>query len=168
MMDRKEKIIKTIQKSDKPVSASKLASQFGVSRQIIVGDVALLRAGGYNIIATPRGYILDNRHTDHTYTIAVKHNQDDLGDELYTIVDLGGSIIDVIVDHPIYGQLTGKLHISSRYDVDQFLKKVDHGNAKPLSQLTDGLHLHTIQCQSEDIYERIIKSLDEKGYLFTK
>ncbi|WP_315968792.1 transcription repressor NadR [Candidatus Stoquefichus massiliensis] len=167
-MDRKEKIIKTIKKSDKPISASKLASQFGVSRQIIVGDVALLRASGYNIIATPRGYILDEQNNEYIYTIAVKHDQQSLGDELYTIVDLGGSIIDVIVDHPIYGQLTGKLHISSRYDVDQFLKKVEHGKAKPLSQLTDGLHLHTIQCQNEDVYQRIIKTLDEKGYLFTK
>ena len=167
-MDRKDQIIKSIQKSDKPISASKLAAQLGVSRQIIVGDVALLRASGYNIIATPRGYILDQQHSDDIYTIAVKHGHDALGDELYTIVDLGGSIIDVIVDHPIYGQLTGKLHISSRYDVDQFLKKVEKGNAKPLSQLTDGLHLHTIQCQNHDIYERIIKALEEKGYLFTK
>lgn len=167
-MDRKEKIIEEIKSSDKPISASKLASICGVSRQIIVGDVALLRASGYNIIATPRGYILDDQNNECIYTIAVKHNQQSLGDELYTIVDLGGSIIDVIVDHPIYGQLAGKLHISSRYDVDQFLKKVENGKAKPLSQLTDGLHLHTIQCQNEDIYQRIIKVLDEKGYLFTK
>lgn len=167
-MDRKEKIIEEIKNSDKPISASKLASTCGVSRQIIVGDVALLRASGYNIIATPRGYILDDQNNECIYTIAVKHNQQSLGDELYTIVDLGGSIIDVIVDHPIYGQLAGKLHISSRYDVDQFLKKVENGKAKPLSQLTDGLHLHTIQCQNEDIYQRIIKVLDEKGYLFTK
>ena len=167
-MDRKDKIIKLIQKNDTPISASKLASQLGVSRQIIVGDVALLRASGYNIIATPRGYILDQQQNHGTYTIAVKHTQEALEDELYTIVDLGGSIIDVIVDHPIYGQLTGKLHISSRYDVDQFLKKVHHGQAKPLSQLTDGLHLHTIQCQSQEIYQRIINALDEKGYLFKK
>lgn len=167
-MDRKEKIINAIQKSDKPISASKLASQFGVSRQIIVGDVALLRASGYNVIATPRGYILDNQQTDFIYTIAVKHDKEALADELYTIVDLGGSILDVIVDHPIYGQLTGKLHIFSRYDVDQFLKNIDQGQAKPLSQLTDGLHLHTIQCQNNDVYHRIVKALDEKGYLFTK
>lgn len=167
-MDRKEKIIKRIKKSDKPISASKLAAQFGVSRQIIVGDVALLRASGYDIIATPRGYILDDQNSECVYTIAVKHGKDTLADELYTIVDLGGSIIDVIVEHPIYGQLTGKLHISSRYDVEQFLKKVNNEQAKPLSQLTDGLHLHTIQCQNEDVFKRIMQALDDKGYLFTK
>ncbi len=167
-MDRKEKIIEEIKKSEKPVSASALAKKLGVSRQIIVGDVALIRASGTNIIATPRGYILDNHQLQHTYTLAVKHTQEQLDDELYTIVDLGGSIIDVIVDHAIYGQLTGKLHLSSRYDVNQFLKKIKSDEAKPLSQLTNGLHLHTIQCQDQETYHRILTALDEKGYLFHK
>lgn len=165
-MDRKQKIIEEIKKSDKPISATKLASLLGVSRQIIVGDVALIRASGTNIIATPRGYVLDQQNIDHLYTIAVKHNQNELADELYTIVDMGGEIIDVIVEHAIYGQLTGKLHISSRYDVEQFLKKVNTYEAVPLSQLTDGIHLHTIQCQNIDTYNRIIQSLSEKGYLY--
>lgn len=167
-MDRKEKIISTLQSSDKPVSASKLAQMCHVSRQIIVGDIALLRASGMEIIATPRGYVLDHYQNNHYYTIAVKHTQKELADELYTIVDLGGRIIDVIVEHPIYGQLTGKLHISSRYDVEQFLNKVNNETAQPLSQLTDGLHLHTIECQSDEIYQRIVNALQEKGFLFTK
>lgn len=167
-MDRKEKIIEEIKKSDKPVSASTLAKKLGVSRQIIVGDVALIRASGTNIIATPRGYILDSKQQNQTYTIAVNHSQEQVADELYTIVDLGGCAIDVIVDHPVYGQLTGKLHLSSRYDVDQFIKKVNNNQAKPLSQLTDGLHLHTIQCPNEETYQRIVSALDEKGYLFKK
>ena len=167
-MDRKEKIIEEIKKSDKPISASTLAKKLGVSRQIIVGDVALIRASGTNIIATPRGYILDSKLQNQTYTIAVNHSQEQMADELYTIVDLGGCAIDVIVDHPVYGQLTGKLHLSSRYDVDQFIKKVNNNQAKPLSQLTDGLHLHTIQCPNEDTYQRIVSALDEKGYLFKK
>lgn len=167
-MDRKEKIIEEIKKSNKPISASTLAKKLGVSRQIIVGDVALIRASGTNIIATPRGYILDSKQQNQTYTIAVNHSQEQMADELYTIVDLGGCAIDVIVDHPVYGQLTGKLHLSSRYDVDQFIKKVNNNQAKPLSQLTDGLHLHTIQYPNEDTYQRIVSALDEKGYLFKK
>ena len=167
-MDRKEKIIEEIKKSNKPISASTLAKKLGVSRQIIVGDVALIRASGTNIIARPRGYILDSKQQNQTYTIEVNHSQEQMADELYTIVDLGGCAIDVIVDHPVYGQLTGKLHLSSRYDVDQFIKKVNNNQAKPLSQLTDGLHLHTIQCPNEDTYQRIVSALDEKGYLFKK
>ena len=81
-MYRKEKIIEEIKKSEKPVSASALAKKLGVSRQIIVGDVALIRASGTNIIATPRGYILDNHQLQHTYTLAVKHTQEQLADEL--------------------------------------------------------------------------------------
>lgn len=165
-MDRKKRIVEEIKKSDKPLSASKLASLFGVSRQIIVGDIALLRASGIQIIATPRGYILENTPKENTYTIAVKHTDDKLADELYTIVDMGGAIIDVIVEHPIYGQLTGELRIHSRYDVNEFLEKCEAKKAAPLSQLTDGLHLHTIQCQSDEIYNRILKALNDKGYLF--
>lgn len=167
-MDRREKIIQIIQRNEKPISASTLAKQLGVSRQIIVGDVALIRASGTHIIATPRGYVLDDNKEDTLYTIAVHHQKKDLIDELYTIVDLGGYIIDVIVEHPIYGQLCGKLHLSSRYDVDQFIKKVNINDAKPLSELTDGLHLHTIKCLNNETFERIKEALNQKGYLFTK
>lgn len=167
-MDRKEQIIEEIKKSDKPISATKLAQICGVSRQIIVGDVALLRASGIHIIATPRGYVLDQQEKTNTYTIAVKHQECELADELYTIVDMGGSIIDVIVEHPIYGQLTGELHIHSRYDVNAFLDKVEKEKANALSVLTDGLHLHTIQCPTIDVYQRIIDALESKGYLFQK
>ena len=167
-MDRRDKIINIIQQSQKPISASALSKQLGVSRQAIVGDVALIRASGTPITATPRGYILDQKETQNLYTIALQHSQEDLQDELYTIVDLGGAVLDVIVEHAIYGQLTGKLHIYSRYDVDQFMKKVETYDALPLSQLTNGLHLHTIQCSNQQIYKRIIEALDQKGYLFKK
>lgn len=167
-MDRREKILQMIQESEKPISASFLAKTLGVSRQIIVGDVALIRASGTNITATPRGYILEEKKNNDIYVIAVKHDHTQLQDELYTIVDLGGSIIDVIVEHPVYGQLTGELHISSRYDVDQFMSKVKESHANALSQLTNGLHLHTIQCQNKNIYLRIIDKLSQKGYLFKK
>ena len=152
----------------KKARVSDIAKQLGVSRQIIVGDVALIRASGTHIIATPRGYVLDDNKEDTLYTIAVHHQKKDLIDELYTIVDLGGYIIDVIVEHPIYGQLCGKLHLSSRYDVDQFIKKVNINDAKPLSELTDGLHLHTIKCLNNETFERIKEALNQKGYLFTK
>lgn len=162
-MERKQAIIEEIQKSDKPVSASKLAKQFGVSRQIIVGDIALLRAAGTQIIATPRGYLLEDKPHPLEKKIAVSHDNDRLAEELYTIIDLGGMVVNVIVDHPIYGELVGNLHLASRYDVDQFLKKVE--TATPLSQLTSGVHLHTIRYPSEEVLVRIEKALKEKGIL---
>lgn len=167
---RREQILETIQKSIKPISASSLAKLFHVSRQIIVGDVALLRAAGYEIIATPRGYVIDTKSKvlGIIRTIAVVHQQDQLEEELYAIVDCGGIVEDVIVEHALYGQLCGKLHLTSRYDVDEFMKNVKHSNATPLSYLTNGLHLHTIQCANEEVFERITKSLKDKGLLYDK
>ena len=162
-MDRKQAIIEEIQKSDKPVSASKLAKHFGVSRQIIVGDIALWRAAGTQIIATPRGYLLEDKPHPLEKKIAVSHSNDQLAEELYTIIDLGGMVVDVIVEHPIYGELVGNLHLASRYDVDQFLKKVE--TATPLSQLTSGVHLHTIRYPSQEVIQRIENALKDRGIL---
>lgn len=167
---RRNEILQVIEKGDKPISATVLAKQFQVSRQIVVGDVALLRAKGYAIVATPRGYILEeNKQSEGIErTIAVCHKEDGLAEEIYTIVDLGGALIDVIVEHPLYGQLCGKLHIFSRYDADQFFDSLSRNEAKPLSQLTNGLHLHTIRCRDEEAFARIMKALEEKGFLYAK
>lgn len=168
-MNRRDNILKQIQESDKPISASSLANIFHVSRQLIVGDVALLRASGKNIVATPRGYVWEEKEPDGIVrTIAVAHKEDDLAEEIYTVVDLGGTMVDVIVEHPLYGQLCGKLHIQSRYDANQFLDDVHNKQAAPLSNLTNGLHLHTIQCKNEEIYNRILQELKEKGFLYEK
>lgn len=167
--ERRELVLNLIKESKRPVSASALAKQAAVSRQIIVGDVALLRAAGHRIIATPRGYVCEtSRQQGLVKTIAVEHDAEQMMDEIYTIVDLGGTLIDVIVEHPLYGQLSGQLHIASRYDAEQFYKKVCENRAKPLSNLTNGLHLHTVQCPNEEVYERIIKGLDEKGFLYKR
>lgn len=168
--DRRNKILQEIEKSEKPISATALAKQFQVSRQIIVGDVALLRAKGYHIVATPRGYIIEEskQREGIERTIAVCHKEDGLSEEIYTIVDLGGALIDVIVEHPLYGQLCGKLHIFSRYDADQFFASLARNEARPLSQLTNGLHLHTVRCRDEQVFERILAALKEKGFLYTK
>ena len=167
--ERRKLILTHIKQSEKPVSASALATLAHVSRQIIVGDVALLRAAGHHIIATPRGYVCDVKEASGIRkTIAVDHTAEQMMDEIYTIIDLGGTLVDVIVEHPIYGQLSGQLHIASRYDEQQFYKNVCENRAKPLSNLTNGLHLHTLQCPSEEVYTRIIQRLDEKGFLYKR
>ena len=162
--ERKEKILKLIRQSDKPLSASFLAKHFNVSRQIIVGDVALLRASGHKIIATPRGYIIE-KQTGHKETIAVKHHRDSIEEEMNMIVDLGGCIDNVIVEHPVYGEIKANLHISSRYDVSLFMDKFNKGKAQPLSTLTDGVHLHTISYNDPQTMIRIKESLDKRGFL---
>ncbi len=163
--NRRDKILDIIQNSDVPVSATKLSKDMGVSRQIIVGDVALLRAEGNDILSTPRGYISAPKEKNVTRRIAVNHNAEETQAELYILVDEGCTVEDVIVEHPIYGQLIGGLRISSRFDVDEFIRKSKEENAVPLSALTEGIHLHTVSANTEEQINRALDKLKELGIL---
>lgn len=162
---RRQAILDQLRTADRPVSASALAAGLNVSRQIIVGDIALLRAGGAEISATPRGYVLPRATDGITRTIACRHTLAQTGQELDILVDNGCTVLDVIVEHPVYGQLTGQLQISSRYDVEQFLARIRGSDAAPLSMLTGGLHLHTLCCPNEDAYTRACAALKAAGLL---
>lgn len=162
---RRQAILDRLRTADRPVSASALAAGLNVSRQIIVGDIALLRAGGAEISATPRGYVLPRATDGITRTIACRHALAQTGHELDILVDNGCTVLDVIVEHPVYGQLTGQLQISSRYDVEQFLARIRDSDAAPLSMLTGGLHLHTLCCPNEDAYTRACAALKAAGLL---
>lgn len=162
---RRQAILDRLRTADRPVSASALAAGLNVSRQIIVGDIALLRAGGAEISATPRGYVLPRATDGITRTIACRHTLAQTGQELDILVDNGCTVLDVIVEHPVYGQLTGQLQISSRYDVEQFLVRIHDSDAAPLSMLTGGLHLHTLCCPNEDAYTRACAALKAAGLL---
>lgn len=164
---RRQAILDRLRAADRPVSASSLAAEQNVSRQIIVGDIAILRAGGAEISATPRGYVLPQATDGITRTIACRHTLAQTGQELDILVDNGCTVLDVIVEHPVYGQLTGQLHLSSRYDVGQFLQKVSRSGARPLSALTGGVHLHTILCPDEAAWHRVRAALDQAGFLYT-
>ncbi len=162
---RRQAILDRLRTAARPVSASALAAGLNVSRQIIVGDIALLRAGGAEISATPRGYVLPRATDGITRTIACRHTLAQTGQELDILVDNGCTVLDVIVEHPVYGQLTGQLQISSRYDVEQFLARIRDSDAAPLSMLTGGLHLHTLCCPNEDAYTRACAALKAAGLL---
>ena len=164
-VSRRQAILDRLRSADRPVSASALAAGLNVSRQIIVGDIALLRAGGAEISATPRGYVLPRATDGITRTIACRHTLAQTGQELDILVDNGCTVLDVIVEHPVYGQLTGQLQISSRYDVEQFLARIRDSDAAPLSMLTGGLHLHTLCCPNEDAYTRACAALKAAGLL---
>ena len=162
---RRQAVAQALEEAVGPVSAAALAERFSVSRQIIVGDVALLRAGGTDILATPRGYLLGGRGGGVERTVACVHAPEEMERELNAIVDAGGEVVDVIVEHPVYGQLTGLLGVRSRYDVAEFLRRVAEHEAKPLSGLTGGIHLHTIRATNEKTLERVIQGLKDKGFL---
>lgn len=163
--ERRELIYEYLTRQTTPTSATALAKQFSVSRQIIVGDIALLRASGIDISATPRGYLLSEESAGLIRRIACLHTGEQMAEELNICVDNGCSVLDVIVDHPVYGQLAGQLQLRSRYEVAQFVQQVEDASAHSLSELTDGIHLHTLRCPSDSAYERVCKALDKAGLL---
>ena len=162
--ERRTAIFGILEQAERPVSASSLAERFGVSRQLIVGDVALLRAGGAAIDATARGYVTrEKQRTGLLRQVACRHRAEDVEQELLVIVDNGCAVLDVIVEHPVYGQLTGALGLTSRYDVGQFILR--SRQAQPLSLLTEGVHLHTLACPDEAAFLRVKRELTEAGFL---
>lgn len=166
---RREKIIELLKSSEGPVSGTELSGRFKVSRQVIVQDIALLRAVNKNILSTNKGYLLYcPGETDERFRTAVrvKHTTDEIKDELYTIVDCGAKVLDVVVEHEIYGQITVDLYIASRQDADEFAAKIEKYQTRPLKELTGGIHLHTIEAKSREILEKTEKKLREKGYLY--
>ncbi len=161
---RRARILDYLRAAQAPLSATALAQKLSVSRQVIVGDVALLRAAEA-VTATPRGYVLDRPRPGLTRTVACLHSGADMGRELTLMVDQGCTVVNVIVEHPVYGQLTGPLDLSSRYDITEFIRKVEENAARPLSLLTDGIHLHTLRCPDEGAFERAAAALEEAGFL---
>ena len=157
--ERRHKICEILRIAKQPISATVLASRFSVSRQSIVGDIALLRASGAEISATPRGYVFLKTTSGLTRQIACQHSASDMQRELNAIVDQGCTVMDVIVEHPIYGQLTGQLQISSRFEVTQFINRCSRNDAQPLSNLTEGIHLHTLSCPDDDSLQRVKEEL---------
>ena len=163
--ERRQAICDSLKAAHQPISATALAARFSVSRQVIVGDIALLRAAGANISATPRGYVIQKSPAGLIRRIACRHSAAGMKEELNAVVDQGCTVLDVIVDHPIYGQLTGPLQLSSRYDVEQFMLRCAQADAQPLSALTEGIHLHTLSCPGEDAFQRVQAALREMGIL---
>ncbi|MGQ0670950.1 MAG: transcription repressor NadR [Actinomycetota bacterium] len=152
-----------------PVRGADLAEEFDVSRQVIVSDVAILRAEGQPIVGTPRGYLLlDREQPPGTYAVlACKHDRRGTRAELTTMVDHGLTVLDVIVEHPLYGELRGNLMISSRQDVERFLRALRRGETELLSSLTGGVHLHTVVAPSSEALERARAALREAGFLLS-
>ena len=164
--ERRTQIVKVLQAAGQPVTGAALAERFGVSRQVIVQDVAVLRAAGEENLASPQGYYLYRPAADTCRAVvAVRHTPQQTEDELLALVDVGVEVVDVIVEHPIYGERRGMLHIASREDARLFTRRLAETGARLLSELTDGLHLHTLEARRPEQLERAREVLRERGYL---
>ena len=164
--ERRNSIMEMLMREKKAIKGTTLAESFNVTRQIIVKDIAILRAKGNNIIATPDGYMInDNSDNRVKSVIAVNHTEDEMESELEIVVKYGGIIEDVIVEHPLYGEIKGILKIKNLNDLNKFTGYFEKVEAKPLSALTNGIHLHTISADSEENMNFIKMELKEKGFI---
>ncbi len=163
---RRHGILKWMHAHGGTIHGGELARRFRVSRQCLVQDVAILRAGGEEILATPRGYRLpeDSSHA-HRAILACRHQPERTREELEILVDHGVKVLDVIVEHPLYGELRGSLMIESRADVQDFLKQVAASRASLLSSLTGGVHLHTVEASRPEMISRARAQLRQRGIL---
>lgn len=159
---RQNEIIKVLQKNKEPISGETLGDMFDVSRQIIVKDIGMLKAFGVEIVSTNKGYKIDTSKK-LTKIIESSHNDNAIKDELNTIVDNGGVVIDIFINHPVYGVIRKYLDIKSRNGVNNFVKNMDIST--PLKNLTANVHYHTISAKDEESLKKIEKALGEKGYL---
>lgn len=165
---RRNAITEYLASKASPVNGSELANMFGVSRQVIVQDIALLRAENRNILSTNKGYVLFNPQSEKAGVVAeicVKHTAEETLDELLTIVEYGGKLIDVSVEHDLYGHIRADLVINNVEDAKDFYKEMLKSKSKPLKVLTNDYHYHTISAPSEKVLKLIKQDLKEKGYL---
>ena len=164
--ERRSLILKELDNAEAPISATTLAKKFSVTRQIIVADIALLRAAGSIIRAEHKGYVLEKPFGESIQRrIVCTHDKEGTREELYAIVDNGGTVLDVVVEHSLYGSISANLGVSTRYAVDEFMKRAESTGATPLSDLTGGIHVHTVSVKDEEMFERICAKLKELSVL---
>lgn len=163
--ERRSQLLSLLRESAKPLSGTELGKQTGVSRQSVVQDIALLRTQGYDISSTARGYVLDEQEEMPMKVFKVCHGDEDVEEELQTIVDLGGNVLDVMVNHRTYGKMAAPMHIKSRRDVKQFIDNLKSSKSSLLMHVTSGYHFHTVSAETEEILAEIEKALERKNYL---
>lgn len=162
---RRQKILEDIRKSEIPVSGTQLAGNYDVSRQVIVQDIAVLRAAGNEIVSTCRGYICrENKRVSRIFQ--VWHTDDEIEEELNIMVDFGGTIEDVYIKHHIYGDLRAALGIRSRKQVLDFVEQIKNGQSSPLKNITSGKHFHTVSAESEEMLDAMEEELRKRQFLY--
>ena len=166
--ERRSQILQMLRSQPLPLSGTALANVFHVSRQVIVQDIALMRAESHDILSTNRGYLYRREDQNPSFpkrVFYVRHNTEQVLDEFLTIIDLGGKILDVVVEHDIYGQIRVDLLIETPADAYEFCEKLANSHNNPLKILTDDCHYHTVAAPSSKLLDLIEKELEEKGYL---
>ena len=162
--ERREQILKILKKSDNPVEGTELEKQLQVSRQVIVQDMALIRANGVEILSTNRGYVIDEERTA-SRVFKVIHTDGQVEEELNLFVARGGKVEDVFVFHKVYGVIKASMNIKSRRDVKNYMEGISTGKSTNLKNLTSDYHYHTITADDEQTLDMIQEELRQRGFL---
>ncbi|MBE6471355.1 MAG: transcription repressor NadR, partial [Coriobacteriaceae bacterium] len=163
-VERRNEIALALEQAEAPLSGGALAKLTGVSRQVVVQDIALLRTQGLPIVATARGYVLE-KPAGCRRLFKCRHTEAETEDELVAIVDAGGTVEDVIVNHRVYGRMSAQLGIASRRDVERFMEGIRSGKSSPLLTVTSGYHFHHVSAPDDSTLDDIERILSERGYL---
>lgn len=165
--DRREIMLRELRETENPLTGGQLAEKYGVSRQVIVQDMAVLRAAGHDILATAQGYMIPRgSRSGEAVAFVCRHSgRDAMREELYIMVDAGACVMDVIVEHPVYGEIRGELMLDSRRKVDLFLEKLDAHAAEPLAVTTAGVHVHTLRVENAAMADAVAEALRARGIL---
>lgn len=161
---RREQILKILKNSGQPVAGTDLARKLAVSRQIIVQDMALIRANGVDVISTHRGYVIQESN-QVSRVFKVIHTDEQVEEELNLFVDLGARVDNVFVYHKVYGVIKADMNIRSRRDVRKYMEGITSGKSTNLMNLTSNYHYHTIVAEDEQTLDMIQEELLQKGFL---
>lgn len=165
---RRTEIRRMLQQNQQPMTGTALANALHVSRQIIVQDIALMRAEQLPIVSTNKGYLLrpdSVRAFQPKRVFFVRHNTEQVMEEFMTVIDLGGRILDVSVEHELYGPIRADLLIENARDAADFVERLAACRDNPLKVLTDDCHFHTVAAPSEKLLDLIEGELRSRGFL---
>lgn len=162
--DRRKAIVNLLLSSSEAISGGELAEKFGVSRQIIVQDITVLKSSGYDVLSTHNGYMMRKSPLKER-VFKLYHTTEETEDELLTIVSLGGTVVDVFVWHKVYGKISLPLNIFSSLQVKQFIEGVRIGKSSELMNITGGYHYHTVRAESDEVLNDIGEALKKKKYI---
>ena len=163
-IERRKAIVNLLLSSEEAISGGELSKESGVSRQIIVQDITVLKGSGYDILSTHNGYIIQKSPLKER-VFKLHHTTEQTEDELSTIVSLGGTVVDVFVWHKVYGKVVAPLNIFSPLHVKQFIEGVRTGKSTELMNITGGYHYHTVRAENDEILDRIDTALQSRGYI---
>lgn len=162
--ERRKEILSLLGNTSLPISAGILSDKFAVSRQVIVQDIAILRANGYDIISTNRGYYIGGAVRAER-VFKCRHKLDELVEEAELIIDNGGRVEDVFVNHRVYGRISARLDLITHTHAEELHRSLVSGASKPLMSVTDGYHYHTVTADSEAALDKIEQALRARGFL---